>query len=107
MELEILSIPTKKTYGLFSCPTQLLNYVSVIISQPLATLLNVSVERDEHAAPLFTDADILHQILLITNPSGSGCSKVWYAIHWINRYQEDKSYDNQWRYPVDSNLSSR
>ena len=59
MELEILSIPNKKTCGLYSCPTQLLKYVSVIISQPLATLLNVSVERDEHAAPLFTDADIL------------------------------------------------
>ena len=59
MELEILSIPNKKTYGLYCCPTQLLKYVSVIMSQPLATLLNVSVERDEHAAPLFTDADIL------------------------------------------------
>ena len=59
MELEILSIPNEKTCGLHSCPTQLSKYVSVIISQPLATLLNVSVERDEHAAPLFTDADIL------------------------------------------------
>ena len=32
MELEILSIPNKKTYGLYSCPTQLLKYVSVITS---------------------------------------------------------------------------
>ena len=24
------------------------------------------------------------------------------AIHWINRYPEDKYYENQLRYPVDS-----
>ena len=28
------------------------------------------------------------------------------AIHWINRYPEDKYYDNQLRYPVDSDLST-
>ena len=28
------------------------------------------------------------------------------AIHRINRYPEDKYYDNQLRYPLDSNLSS-
>ena len=28
------------------------------------------------------------------------------ATHRINRYSEDKHYDNQLRYPVDSNLSS-
>ena len=28
------------------------------------------------------------------------------AIHRINRYPEDKYYDIQLRYPVDSNLSS-
>ena len=43
MEDEILSIPNKKTYGLYSCPIQLLKYVSDIISQPLATLLNFCV----------------------------------------------------------------
>lgn len=43
MEDEILSIPYKKTYGLYSCPMQLLKYVSDIISQPLVTLLNVCV----------------------------------------------------------------
>ena len=28
------------------------------------------------------------------------------AIHRINHYPEDKYYDNQLRYPVDSNLSN-
>ena len=28
------------------------------------------------------------------------------AIHRINRYPEDKNYENQLRYPLDSNLSS-
>ena len=28
------------------------------------------------------------------------------AIHWISRYPEDKYYDNQLRYPVDSDLST-
>jgi len=28
------------------------------------------------------------------------------AIHWINRYPEDKHYENQLHYPLDSNLSS-
>ena len=28
------------------------------------------------------------------------------AIHWINPYPEDKYYENQLRYPLDSNLSS-
>ena len=28
------------------------------------------------------------------------------AIHWINRYPEDKYYNNQLRYPVDSDLST-
>ena len=28
------------------------------------------------------------------------------AIHRIHRYPEDKHYDNQLRYPLDSNLSS-
>ena len=45
METEILSIPNKKTYGLYSCPTLLLNYLSDMINLPLATLLNVSVSQ--------------------------------------------------------------
>ena len=71
------------------------------------TLLNVSVERGEHAAPLSTDADILHYIFFITNPSGSGCSKVTYAIQRINRYPEDKFYENQLRCSLDSYLYGR
>ena len=42
METEILSTPNKKTYGLYSCPVQLLKYVNDNISLPLPTLLNVS-----------------------------------------------------------------
>ena len=28
------------------------------------------------------------------------------AIHWINRYPEDRYYENQLHYPLDSNLST-
>lgn len=52
MEDEILSIPNKKTYGLYSCPMQLLKYVSDIISQPLATLLNVCVFQGAYPVKL-------------------------------------------------------
>ena len=43
VRLEILSMPNNKSYGLYSCPTHLLKEVSYIISQPLASLLNMSV----------------------------------------------------------------
>ena len=45
VETEILSIPMIRKHGLYSCPTLLLKYVSdiMIISLPLATLLNVCV----------------------------------------------------------------
>ena len=52
METETLSIPNKRTYGIYSCPTQLLKYVSDIISLPLATLLNVSVSLGVYPAKL-------------------------------------------------------
>ena len=45
IQLEIMSIPNNKAYGLYSCPTQLLKCVSNIISQPLASLLNFSVTQ--------------------------------------------------------------
>ena len=32
--------------------------------------------------------------------------KLGSAIHRINRYPDDKYYENQLRYPLDSNLSS-
>ena len=43
VRLEILSMPNNKSYGLYSCPKHLLKVVSHIISQPLASLLNMSV----------------------------------------------------------------
>ena len=52
VETEILSIPNKKTYGLYSCPTLLLKYASDIISLPLRTLLNVSVSKGVYSAKL-------------------------------------------------------
>ena len=52
VETEVLSIPNKKTYGLYSCPTLLLKYVSDIISLPVATLLNVSVSQGVYPAKL-------------------------------------------------------
>ena len=41
IELEILLTPTKKTYGLYSCPTRLLKSARHIIARPLATLINI------------------------------------------------------------------
>ena len=38
VETEILSIPNKKTYSLYSCPTLLLKCVGDIVSLPLASL---------------------------------------------------------------------
>ena len=52
VETEILSIPNKETYGLYSCPTLLLKYASDIVSLPLASLLNVSVSQGVYPAKL-------------------------------------------------------
>ena len=49
---QILSISNKKAYGLYSCPTLLLKYVSDIVSLLLATLLNVSVSQGVYPAKL-------------------------------------------------------
>ena len=43
VRLEILSMPNNKSYGLYSCPTHLPKEVSHIISDPLASLLNMLV----------------------------------------------------------------
>ena len=43
---------------------------------------------------------------LSTNLQASVVEKLDSAIHRINRYPEDKYYQNQLRYPLDSNLSS-
>ena len=44
IELEIMLTPTNKSHGLYSCPTRLLKYSRHIISAPLATLINNSVQ---------------------------------------------------------------
>ena len=65
IELEIMLTPTKKSYGLYSCPTRLLKCSRHIISAPLANLINNSVQRGifpsklKHAKniPIFKDGD--------------------------------------------------
>ena len=46
-----------------------------------------------------------HVTIIVENSSGAlvpVVRKLDSAIHWINRYPEDKHYDNQLRYPLDS-----
>lgn len=65
IELEIMLTPTNKSHGLYSCPTRLLKCSCHIISAPLATLINNSVQRGifpskpKHAKiiPIFKDGD--------------------------------------------------
>ena len=52
VQLETFAITKNKAYGLYSCPTQLLKFVSDIISQPLTSLLNLSVIRGVYLAKL-------------------------------------------------------
>ena len=47
VDIEILSIPRNKTYGLYSCPIHILFGAKHIISGPLSNIFNISVqERD-------------------------------------------------------------
>ena len=65
IELEIMLTPANKSHGLYSCPTRLLKCSRHIISAPLATLRNNSVQRGifpskiKHAKiiPIFKDGD--------------------------------------------------
>ena len=43
VELEILALPNNKSHGLYSCPTKPLKYLSTIISDILAKIINLSV----------------------------------------------------------------
>ena len=43
IQFQILSIPNSKSHGLYSCPTQLLKYLSEVISPVLSDILNTSV----------------------------------------------------------------
>ena len=40
IEFEISSIPSKKSYGLYSCPTKILKCARRVISKPIAKYLN-------------------------------------------------------------------
>ena len=63
IELEIMLTPINKSHGLYSCPTRLLKCSRHIISAPLATVINKSVQRGifpsklKHAKiiPIFKD----------------------------------------------------
>ena len=56
------------------------------------------MELNEQAAVVQTLVSAIHQAPVVW--------KLDSTIHRINRYPEDKYYDIQLRYPVDSNLSS-
>ena len=43
VELEILSTPHNKAYGLFSCPIRMLKCASKVISKPLCKIINDSI----------------------------------------------------------------
>ena len=43
---------------------------------------------------------------VLSLPQAPVVQKLDNAIHRTNRYPEDKYYENQMRYPLDSNLSS-
>ena len=43
-ELEILNVPMKKVYGLYSCPTRILRCARHLLSKPLSNIINKSVE---------------------------------------------------------------
>ena len=63
---EILSMSNNKSYGLYSCPTHLLKEVSDVISQPLASLFNMSVSQCSYPekfklakiVPIFKSGDV-------------------------------------------------
>ena len=52
VKLEILSMPSNKSYGLYSCPTQLLKCSCDIISPVLANFLNKSVNLGAYPSKL-------------------------------------------------------
>ena len=52
VQLEVLSTPSNKAHGLYSCPTYLLKQGSDIISIPLANLINLSISQGVYPAKL-------------------------------------------------------
>ena len=66
VELEIVSTPHNKAYGLFSCPIRMLKCTSKVISKPLCKIINDSVtsgvfpSRLKHAKviPIYKNEDV-------------------------------------------------
>ena len=52
VQLEILSTPSNKAYGLYSCLTYLLKLSSDITSRPLANFINLSISQGLYPAKL-------------------------------------------------------
>ena len=52
IELELMRNPSNKSHGVWSCPIRLLKYARHIIVEPLATLINISVERGSFLSKL-------------------------------------------------------
>jgi hypothetical protein len=44
VESEILSIPNKKSHGLYSCPTKILKCARSFTSKPIAEMINISIQ---------------------------------------------------------------
>ena len=65
IKFEISSIPSKKSYGLYSCPIKMLKEIRVI-SKPIAEMINISVQSGvypsilKHAKvfPVFKTGDV-------------------------------------------------
>ena len=80
IESEISSIPSRKSYGLYSCPTKILKCARRVISKPIAEMINISVQSGvypsilKHAKviPVFktgdvTESDNYRPISLLSN----------------------------------------
>jgi len=52
VELEILCIPNNKSHGLYSCPTQLLKYLSNVVSSTLVEIINLSISSGMYPTKL-------------------------------------------------------
>ena len=66
VESEILSIPNKKSHGLYLCPTKILKCARSFISKPIAEMINISIQSGiypsilKHAKviPVFKTGDV-------------------------------------------------
>lgn len=52
IEFEIMSLSNNESYGLYFCPTLLLNYTRGAVSSPLAEILNFSIHVGKYYSKL-------------------------------------------------------